>query len=412
MPKFFYIARDKTGKKVSEFEEAVSQDELVLRLQAKDFIVINVISEDITNIRDFKAKSASKRKIKPEHSQITNEDLVLFCRQLATLLGAGVTILKSLEILGQQVASRKLYNVIKDLQRNMEAGLSLHEAMAKHPKAFTELWVNLVESGEASGNLALVLTRLAGYLERNSAFTKKIISALIYPVILMVAGFGALFFLTVKIIPTFANLFAGFNLKLPFLTQVLIIVSDFTRKYIMLIMGITITLVILFKRYIATKDGRRKYETFKFALPMFGEFFQAMVVERFSSEMSTLIESGVPILYSLEITEHGVGNLVLSDILRKIKEEVREGKSLSVSLDKSGFFEPMFVQMVTIGEEIGELSEMFKKINSFYQEYVEMFLGRLTTMFEPLMMIFMGLVIGIMVIGMFLPIFQLTKVGG
>jgi type IV pilus assembly protein PilC len=293
----------------------------------------------------------------------------------------------------------------------MEAGLSFHESMAKHPRVFSELWVNLVESGEASGNLTIVLDRLAKYLERNAQFTRKVISALIYPAILLFAGTGALLFLTIKIIPTFAELFRGFGVKLPLLTQILIWTSEFLRKYFLLGVGSTVAAFIFFKGYIRTKEGRRSYENFKFKLPIFGEFFRALIVERFSSEMSTLIESGVPILYSLEIAEQSVGNSIVSGVIRQVKESVRDGRTLTAPLEKSGFFEPMVVQMVNIGEEIGELSAMFKKINNFYQEYVETFLTRFTAMFEPVMLLFMGVVIAAMVIGMFLPIFQIAQVG-
>ncbi len=258
----------------------------------------------------------------------------------------------------------------------------------------------------------MVLTRLASYLERRAAFKSKIISSLIYPVILMVVGLGALLFLTIKIIPTFAELFKGFNVKLPFLTEMLIGVSSFIRKSFFNIIVIIIVLFFIFSRYIKTKEGRRKFEQLQFKLPLFGEFFRSLVVERFSSEMSTLIESGVPLLYSLEITEHSVSNSVMADIVRKIKEDVREGKPLNSSLDKSKFFEPMVVQMVAIGEEIGELPQMLKRINTFYEEYTETFLARFTSMFEPIMLIFMGLVIGMMVVGMFLPIFQIASISG
>lgn len=411
MAKFFYIARDNFGKKITGFEESSSAEEAVSRLQAKGLIVINVTPE-YEDLKGLKEEVVSKSKFKFRHYGINSDDLVVFCRQLATLLGAGVTILKSLDIISMQVASFRLYNIIKNLQRNMEAGLSLHEAMAKHHSVFSELWVNLVESGEASGNLAMVLNRLATYLERNAAFKRKVISAIIYPAILVTAGLGALLFLTIKIIPTFAELFKGFDVQMPLLTQMLISFSEFLRKYFLFIfLGITAGFILL-KRYIRTKDGRRQYETLKFKAPIFGEMFRALVIERFSSEMSTLVESGVPILYSLEIAEHSVGNLVMSDLIRKVKEDVRDGKPLNQPLAKSGFFEPMVVQMVAIGEEIGELSPMFKKINVFYQEYVETFLARFTTIFEPAMLVFMGILIGIMVIGMFLPIFQIAKITG
>jgi type IV pilus assembly protein PilC len=408
MPKFFYIARNKLGKKDTGVQEAPSQEEALLKLQTKDLVVISILPEFKQTGVSYEV--ISKAKFKPKHYRISQDDLVLFCRQLATLLGAGVTILKSLDIISQQVSSRKLYEVIKELQKDMEEGLSFHEAMSKHHKIFSDLWINLVESGEASGNLAMVLNRLAGYLERNAAFKKRLVSAMIYPVILAAAGLGALLFLTIRIIPTFVDLFSGFNIKMPFLTQILVVMSTFIRRYIIFIFIMMVIAFFILKKYIATKPGRRVFEKFLFNLPVFGEFFRVLIVERFTSEMATLVESGVPILYSLEITEHSVGNLVLGEIIRNIKDDVREGKPLSQPLEKSGFFEPMAVQMVTIGEEIGELSNMFKRLNTFYQEYVDTFLTRFTAMFEPIMLIFMGVVVGIMVVGMFLPIFQITQI--
>jgi type IV pilus assembly protein PilC len=411
MPNFLYTARDRAGKKISGCEDAVSIDELTVRLQAKNLIVISIAPQSKQYKQTATPETSAVEK-KGKHWGVRESDLVLYCRQLATLLGAGVTILKSLEIIQKQVASKKLYAMMRMMVRDMEAGLSLHEAMAKHPKIFSDLWVNLVESGEASGNLAIVLTRLANYLERNADFKKKVISALIYPAILVVAGLGALLFLTVKILPTFIEIFKGFNLTLPLLTRILVAISEFIRNYILLIFGVGIGLGFLFKSYIKTGNGRREFERVMFKLPVFGEFFHALAIERFSSEMATLIESGVPILFSLEIAERSVGNLVVADIVRQIKENVRDGKSLSQQLEKSGFFDPMVVQMVAVGEEIGELSQMFKRINAFYEDFVSTFLARFTAMFEPVMLLFMGVVIGIMVVGMFLPILKLSQIGG
>lgn len=409
MPRFYYIARNRAGKKDSGLEEASTLEEAISRLQAKDLIVVNIFP-DLKEGAGLDSELVAKTRFKAKHSRITGDDLTLFCRQLSTLLGAGVTILKSLDIIAQQVSSRRLYSVIKALQKDMEAGLSFHEAMAKHRGVFSELWVNLVESGEASGNLAVVLSRLASYLERNAAFKKKLISALIYPLILMIAGVGALLFLSIKIIPTFAELFKGFDIEMPFLTKILIVVSSFIRRFIFIIFIAVILGLYILRRAIATKPGRMGFEKFLFSLPVFGEFFRVLIIERFTSEMATLVESGVPILYSLDIAEHSVGNLTMGQVISKIKEDVRAGKSLSVPLNKSGFFEPMVVQMVAIGEEIGELSNMFKRLNAFYQDYVDTFLTRFTAMFEPLMLVFMGVIVGVMVIGMFLPIFQIAQI--
>ena len=412
MLKFYYIARNSLGTKETGIEEGLNQEEVVSKIQSRGLIVISVIPENTEAFNSGAVKATVKASFKQKRDRITGGDLTLFCRQLSTLLGAGVTILKSLDIIAKQVVSKKLYAVVIDLQKNMEAGLSFHEAMVKHPKVFSDLWVNLVESGEASGNLAIVLSRLATYLERDAEFRGKIISALIYPGILLSAGLGALFLMAVKIVPTFAEIFKSFNITLPFLTQILLKVSDFLRFNMLAIFLVTGGAIFAFKNYIKTKTGRRNFENFKFKMPIFGEFFMALNVERFSSEMSTLLESGVPILYSLEISERSVGNLVMADIIRKIKDDVREGKSLREPLEKSNFFDPMFIQMVSIGEEIGELPQMFKKINNFYQDYCGVFLARFVSMFEPFVLVFIGGVIGIMITGIFLPIFEISKIGG
>lgn len=410
MPRFFYVVRNKAGYKQTGVEDAGTQEEALVRLQSRDLIVINIFPED-KEVQGLREEVAKKIKFKPKHYRVTGDDLVLFCRQLATLLGAGVTILKSMDIIAKQVSSRRLYHVIRDVQKNMEAGFSLHEALGKHPGVFSDLWINLVESGETSGNLAVVLSRLAGYLERKAAFNRKIISALIYPVILMCAGLGALLFLTIKIIPTFAELFSGFNVELPVLTKILIAFSKFLRNSAPILILFTVAGIMLFRRYIKTRQGRKEFERFLLNLPVFGDFFRILVIERFTSEMATLVESGVPILYSLEISERSVANLVMAEVIHKVKDEVRQGKPLSQPLEASGFFEPMAVQMISIGEEIGELSNMFKRLNLFYQEYVDTFLIRFTTMFEPFMLIFIGVIIGVLVIGMFLPIFQIARIG-
>lgn len=410
MPNFLYTAIDKTGRKITSTEESASLDELVSRLQARDLLVINILPESKEARPSIKLGTKAKRRLKFRRYRVSAGDLTLFCRQLATLLGAGVTILKSLEIISEQVSSRKFYNVLKSLQKYMEQGLSLHEAIGKERGLFSELWVNLVESGEASGSLAVILDRLAKYLERNAEFKRKIISALIYPAILVIVGTGALLFLTLRIIPVFAEIFKGFDITLPLLTLMLISLGGFIRKYMLVMLGVIVAGLFIFRNFLKTREGRKAYEQIQFKLPLFGDFFRAIIVEKFSSGMTTLIESGVPILYSLEITEKSVDNLVMADIIRQIKENVREGKPLSQTLEKSGFFEPMVVQMLSVGEEIGELSQMFKRINTFYQEYVETFLARFIAMFEPLMLLFMGAVIGIMVVGMFLPIFQIANI--
>jgi type IV pilus assembly protein PilC len=412
MPKFYYIARNRLGAKETGIEEALTQEDAVAKIQVKGLVVINVIPEGSESFGGAPTNNLVKIKVKSKHGRVTRQDLMLFCRQLSTLIGAGVTILMSLEIISKQVASRKLYEISMDLKKSMEAGLSFHEALAAHPKVFSDLWINLVESGEASGNLAVVLSRLAAYLEKEAEFRNKIISALVYPVILTIVGFGALLFLSLKIVPSFAEIFKSFDISLPWLTQVLVNTSDFLKKNIVFIFLLGGAGVFILRQYAHTKSGRLNFEKLQFSLPVFGEFFLAFNIEKFSSEMATLLESGVPILYSLEISGRSVDNLIMADIIRKIKDDVREGKPMRDSLERSGFFDAMVIQMVSIGEEIGELPQMFKRINAFYQEYCDTFLARFVSLFEPFVLVFIGGVIGLMVIGMFLPIFELAKITG
>jgi len=412
MPRFYYIARNRAGVKETGVEESPTEEDAVTKIQAKGLIVVNVIPEGSELFGGSSTHNSIKIKFKPKHGRVTGQDLMLFCRQLSTLIGAGVTILMSLDIISKQVASKKLYGVSIDLKKSMETGLSFHEALALYPKIFSDLWINLVESGEASGNLAVVLSRLAAYLEKEAAFKSKVISALVYPAILTFAGSGALLFMSLKIIPSFAEIFKSFNITLPLLTQILVNMSSFLRKNIILIFLLGGAGIFILRSYIKTKPGRLNLEKFQYRLPVFGEFFLAFNIEKFSSEMATLLESGVPILYSLEISGRSVNNLIMAEVIRKIKDDVREGKPMRDSLERSGFFEPMVIQMVSIGEEIGELPQMFKRINSFYQDYCDTFLGRFIAMFEPLVLIFLGGAIGLMVIGMFLPIFELSKISG
>ncbi|MBU1998307.1 MAG: type II secretion system F family protein [Candidatus Omnitrophota bacterium] len=412
MARIFYIAKNKDGKKVQGSEDNTSVDELVSRLQAKNLIVVKIFSEEQLGSSSWRSKAPSFLGKLSLFDKIKTSDLTLFCRQLAVLLAAGVTIIKSVEIISQQVKKDSFLKVLRDLKVSMERGLSFHEALAKHRKVFNELWINLVHSGEASGNLAVVLDRLARFLERNEEYKRKVTSALIYPAILLIVGMGALFFLTIKIIPTFGELFAGFDIELPLLTLLLLKFSYFLRKFALVVLAAMVIFGYLLKKYIQTENGRRQAEIVGFKIPMYNEFARGLILERFSAEMSTLVESGVPILYALEITEQSVDSKIVGEYIHQIKEDVRQGKSLKEGMARFEFFDPMIVQMVSIGEEIGELPQMLKRVHDFYQEYVETFLVRFTLIFEPVILIFMGLVIGLMIGGIFLPIFKISQIAG
>lgn len=290
----------------------------------------------------------------------------------------------------------------------MEGGRTLRDSLAKHPNTFSPMWINLVETGEASGNLPMVLEKLAYYLESSMGFQRKIISALMYPGILLFVSVSAVFFFVLKIVPTFSKILLSFGVELPLPTRILMGISDFLiHKFFLLVFGI-VALVWLYNYFSKKSPFDLMIEETKLRLPIFGDFFRFIMLERFTTTMSILIESGVPILYALEISERSAGSIKMAEAIRFIKKSVKEGRSMAAPMDKSDFFTPMVVQMVAIGEEIGELSNMLKRISKFYQEYLETFVTRIATIFEPLMIVFIGIIIGAMVVSIFLPIFSIA----
>ncbi len=401
MPFFKYIARDKTGKLKEEVIEVSSQDELVSSLQAKGFYLVSV--EPASQI---KRQRTVKRRY---HRGVKMFDLIMFSKELSTLLSSGVTLIKSLDILCRQIESQTLLRAVEQIKKDVEGGYTFQNALKKHSRIFTEFWIHLVETGEASGHLPLSLEQLATYLEESAELKKKIVSAMVYPMMLFGISTGAIAIFLIKIIPVFSEIFSGFNVELPMLTQIVIAMSDVVRKYFLVVIGGAVALFFIVKQYISTETGRFLFDTFKFKMPIMGSVMQEIATERFASGLSTLLKSGVPILHALEITEKSVGNKVMQKELQTVKMAVRDGKGMAQTMEESNLFAPLVVQMIGVGEEIGELGKMLDRISYFYKERVNTFVGRLTTMFEPLCLVFMGIVVGVLVVAMFLPIFSLSS---
>ncbi len=401
MPFFRYVARDKSGKLIDETVEAVSQEELVNSLQAKGLYVISIGS-----VVQIKRKKTIQRRY---HRGVKSFDLIMFSRELATLLGSGVTLIKSLDILCQQIESQILLRAVEQIKKDVEGGYTFQNALKKHHKIFSEFWIHLIETGEASGHLPLSLDQLATYLEESAALRKKIVSAMVYPVILMCVAVAAIMVFLVKIIPIFSEIFKGFNVELPLLTQAIINISTIMRRYFFVVAGSITALSFAIKRYVSTELGRWQFDDIKFKLPLVGPVIKEISIERFASGLSTLIKSGVPILHALEIAEKTVGNKVMEKELKDVKIAVRDGRAIAQTMQESSMFPPLVVQMIGVGEEIGELGKMLEKISWFYKERVDTFVSRLTTMFEPLVLIFMGVVVGVLVIAMFMPIFSISS---
>jgi len=411
MPSFTYIARDKDGKKQTGTIEAKDEVSVVTKLQAKELFVINIFSG--TAEQKIAERATFKRKTpKFSHSRVKLNDIVVFSRQMATMLDAGVTLLKTLTVILEQIESKTLYKAVSGVRDALERGSSLSNALAMYPKVFSNFWVSLVEVGEASGNLPTVLERMAKFLEDKAEFQRKVISSLLYPAVLFVVCIGAINFFAFKIIPRFVEIFGSFGVALPALTQVVVNLFSFLREKFLFLISALAAIIFLLHNYMKTSVGRRQSEAILFKIPLVGHFFKVMVTERFTSQMSILIDSGVPILYALEITQRMVGSKIMESAIEKVKQSAREGQLMAGAMERSGFFTPMAVQMVLIGEETGELSKMLNKVASFYENYITTFVERFTTLFEPIMLVFMGAVVGIIVISMFLPIFSIATIGG
>jgi Type II secretory pathway, component PulF len=402
MPFFRYVARDKAGKLIDEVTEVANEEDLVNNLQARGLLIISVGAAPEIKSR----KKADSRKY---HRGVKSSDLVMFSRELATLLGAGVTLIKSLDILCKQIESRILLRAVEQVKKDVEGGYTFQNALKKHDKIFSPFWVNLVETGEASGHLPSSLDQVATYLEENSELKRKVLSALMYPLVLVVVAIGAIAVFLLKIIPIFSEIFKGFNVELPILTQTVINISNIVRHYFIIVIGVSTALFFIIKKYISTETGRWQFDEFMLKLPIVGQLMREIATERFASGLGTLIKSGVPILHALEIAEKTAGNKVMEKALRNVKTAVKEGKGMGQTMQDSNLFSPLVVQMVSVGEEIGELGKMLDRVSVFYKERVNTFIARFTTMFEPIVLVLMGIVVGVLVIAMFMPIFSISS---
>ena len=410
MPRFSYTVRDQDGKTYKDVMDAYDQQGVIDKLQKDNYFIVQ-IKELTSGHRKTDKQSKKSKKKKFHHKKVKLQDMTAFSRQLATMLEAGVTLIRSLDVIVSQVQSEKLYNVLKKVRADVENGEALSLAISKHPQVFDQFWISLIEVGEASGTIPIVLNKLNFYLEQQARFKSTILSGIIYPAVLFTVAVGAVAFFALFVGPRFEAIFTSMHADLPAITRFMLGFFDFVKSHILYILGAIVIFVFLFKRFIATYHGRMTWEKFLFRLPTFGEIFQLIIVERFASQMAILVDAGVPILYALDITERLVNNNTCALIVAKIKESVKQGELLCGPMERSGFFPPMCIQMILVGEETGELGKMLKHVSEYYQEIVETFMGRFATIIEPFMLVFMGAVIGTIVLSMFLPMFNLSQLG-
>ena len=397
MPAYVWKGKTRDGKAVSGERVADSKD-AVMALLRRDQILVSSVKE--------KGKEMAIPKF---GGGVPAKTLAVFVRQFSVMIDAGLPLVQCLEILGTQQDNKTFAKILQQTRMDVEGGASLADAMRKHPKAFDELFVNMIAAGEAGGILDTILKRLATYIEKAVKLKAQVKGAMVYPVaVISIAGI-VIAVIMWKVIPTFASMFEGLGAQLPLPTRIVIAISNwFVRLMPFIIIGM-ILFVIFFKRYYATHGGRRVIDRIVLKLPILGVLMQKIAVARFCRTLATLVSSGVPILDGLEITARTSGNAIIEDAIMAVRKGVEGGLTIAQPLKESGVFPPMVVQMIGVGEQTGALDAMLSKIADFYEEEVDQAVANLLTLMEPVMILFLGTTVGGIVIAMYLPLFDLIS---
>lgn len=399
---FRYTVKDKSGKNVTAVEESVDERSLVERLRQSGNIVISVQAE--------KTKIEKKLEGKAKHGgKIKLGELVLFARQLATMIDSGIPLVQALDILSEQIENKGFKAIVASVKESVSAGSSFNEALARHPRAFSPLFVQMAKAGETSGALDDIMDRLASYLEKTDHLIRKVRSAMIYPAVVTFMAISITLLMMLKVVPVFKSIFADFGGQLPLPTQILINISDFLINSFFIWMSACVGGFILISRYLKTERGATQFDAFKLKMPVFGILIRKVAVSKFTRTLATLVKSGVPILGALEIVAKTSGNRIIEKAVNQVRVSIREGENITDPLMKAKVFPPMVVRMISVGEQTGELEKMLTKIADFYDDQVDAAVSGLTSIIEPLIIAFLGIVIGGIVICMFMPIFQLSN---
>ncbi|HEU0054563.1 MAG TPA: type II secretion system F family protein [Longimicrobium sp.] len=396
MPVFTYSARATTGEILNGQIELPTRDEVVGYLVRQRLRPISV---------NAKAKEINFQ----IGTGIGTRDVVIFTRQFATMINAGLPLVQSLTILAEQTENKFFRKIIEAVLQDIQSGQTLADAMRKHPKVFTDLYVNMVAAGEAGGILDTILLRLAVFLEKNDALKRKIKGAMTYPAVMLFVVIACTTILLWKVVPVFAKIFQEAGLALPTPTRVVLAVSTFLQHYILFLFLGTIALAFLIRQYYKTKNGELVIDRLLLNSPIIGNLLRKSAVSRFTRTLGTLVSSGVSILDGLQITARTSGNRVIHDAVMQSRASIAGGATISDPLKSSGVFPPMVVQMINVGEQTGGLDEMLTKIADFYDDEVDAAVGALTSVLEPIMIVVMGVVIGGMVVAMYMPMFDMIK---
>jgi type IV pilus assembly protein PilC len=396
---YAYKVRDRDGKMAAGSMEAESEEAVVGRLRQLGYAPISIEPEKGAGLKtEVKLPGTGRVKLK---------DLAVFSRQFATMINSGLSLLRSLTILGEQTSNRRLGEVIIQVRAEVEKGTSLSAALARHPKVFNRLYISMVRAGEIGGFLDQVLVKVAETFEKEVELRGKIRSAMTYPVVVSIMVVGIVSAMLIFIVPTFENLYSSLG-TLPLPTRMLMGASNILRRFFPVVVLAVVALVFLFRRWKATDSGRYQWDKFKLKVKVFGPLFHKSALSRFSRTLSTLIRSGVPILQALEIVGETVNNMVISRAVRDVQDSVREGESLATPLAKHATFPAMVVQMMAVGEETGALDTMLSKVADFYDQEVEAAVASLTSMIEPILIAVMGAAVG-MVIALYMPLFNIIN---
>ncbi|MBM4276430.1 MAG: type II secretion system F family protein [Deltaproteobacteria bacterium] len=401
MPIFKWEGKTLKGSIKKGEMEAPSEGAIRIHLRQQSIIPTKIAAKG----KEFKISLPGGKKVQ-------QRSIAIFTRQLATMIDAGLPLVQSLDILSSQQEHKVFKNIIREVREDVEGGSTFAGALKKHPSAFDDLYTNLVVAGEEGGILDNILNRLSSYIEKAEALKKKVKSAMIYPAVIVSVAILVVIILMIFVIPVFETMFKSAGQSLPLPTLIVLAMSKFINKYIVVIIPAVILFVFFFRKFYKTESGKTQIDRLILKVPVFGMLLKKVAVARFARTLGTLVSSGVPILEGLLIVSRTAGNRTVETAILNARNSIREGDTISEPLGRSGIFPPMVIQMISVGESTGALDSMLTKIADFYDDEVDVAVGNLTALLEPFLMVFLGVVIGGVVIAMYLPIFQMASAVG
>ena len=407
MQKYSYVVKDRSGKTLKGSISAESKERVIFALQNKGFIILEVREGGGPSLF---GKTAGRKQV---GGKVPGHVLAFFDEQLSTLIAGGVPLVRAISLLGEYASDQRLGLVLNQVAKDISAGNSLHSALARHPKTFNNIWLSLVQAGEVGGQLAETLSQIALYIKTQEGMKSKIITAVTYPAILLVASVGVLVYFVLGIVPTFAQIFQDFNIDLPMITVIVLSISGFFMNHGILIIVACLVLFFSFRFYIKTPEGKKRWHSFLLSIPLLGNFLCNIYYSRMLTTLATLLRSGVTILNAIAVLEESFNtNVIIQNALRVAKADVAAGRSISDSFRAAGVFPGLMTEMMLMGEESGKLPGIIATLSKFYSDNVDQFIARFSAVIDPILVVGVGVLIGIVVASIFLPIFKLSQIGG